>query len=367
MKILFLANIPSPYRVDFFNELGKNCDLTVVFEGRTATDRDDKWKSDNFKNFKHIFLNGFRINNDKFICLNVLKILKTDYDYIILGGYSTPTLMLAIQYLKLKRMPFYLEVDGGLISKDSKIKYKIKKHFISSAYGWMASGEIAKNYLCYYGADRSKIYSYSFTSLKSKDILNTLPGENEKAILRKKLGMKNNKIILSVGRFTYNNGYGKGFDILLDTMTMLNEDYSLYIVGDKPTQEFIELKQKLKLKNVYFEGFKTKDELKEYYKAADLFCLQTRGDVWGLVINEAMSNGLPIITSDKCVAGLELVDEGGNGFIVPVDDVETLAAKIDLILKDDRLRKIMALNSLKIIKNYTIENMANEHINILRG
>ena len=39
MKVLFMANIPSPYRVDFFNELGKYCDLTVTFEGRTATDR----------------------------------------------------------------------------------------------------------------------------------------------------------------------------------------------------------------------------------------------------------------------------------------------------------------------------------------
>ena len=45
MKVLFMANIPSPYRVDFFNELGKYCDLTVTFEGRTATDRDEKWRA----------------------------------------------------------------------------------------------------------------------------------------------------------------------------------------------------------------------------------------------------------------------------------------------------------------------------------
>ena len=60
MKVLFMANIPSPYRVDFFNELGKYCDLTVTFEGETATDRDKKWKAAEYKNFKAHFMKGFR-------------------------------------------------------------------------------------------------------------------------------------------------------------------------------------------------------------------------------------------------------------------------------------------------------------------
>ena len=45
MKITFLTNCPSPYRVEFFNELGKTVDLTVLFETKAATDRDEKWKS----------------------------------------------------------------------------------------------------------------------------------------------------------------------------------------------------------------------------------------------------------------------------------------------------------------------------------
>ena len=43
MKVLYLANIPSPYRVDFFNELGQQIDLTVIFERETASDRDENW------------------------------------------------------------------------------------------------------------------------------------------------------------------------------------------------------------------------------------------------------------------------------------------------------------------------------------
>ena len=77
-------------------------------------------------------------------------------------------------------------------------------------------------------------------------------------------------------------------------MQVCTEGYTLCIVGDEPTQEFVEMKNNMKLDNVVFVGFKTKEELKDYYIAADVFCLQTRGDVWGLVVNEAMHTDCPL-------------------------------------------------------------------------
>lgn len=66
-------------------------------------------------------------------------------------------------------------------------------------------------------------------------------------------------------------GYGKGFDVLMNAMTSCPKDCSLYIVGDEPTPEFVDLKKKLKLDNVFFVGFKTKEELKDYYMAKRYF------------------------------------------------------------------------------------------------
>ena len=102
---------------------------------------------------------------------------------------------------------------------------------------------------------------------------------------------------------------------------------------------------------------KTKKELSEYYKAADIFVLPTREDIWGLVINEAMAYGLPVVTTNKCVSGVELVKDYKNGFIINVDDVKQLAYAINLILSDDILREKMSKESLKTIDKYTIENM----------
>lgn len=361
MKVLFLTNIPSPYRVDFFNELGKYCELTVAFEGENATDRDKKWKASEVQNFKAIFLRGVRTKSDQFLCLDIFKVIKEGFDRIIVGGYSTPTGMLAIEFMRLHKIPFWIEADGGMISQDSAIKYQVKKHFISAASGWFSSGKVTTDYFVHYGANANKVYTYPFTSLKAEDIAADTPTVEEKNCLRNKLNMRN-KVVLTVGQFIHR----KGFDVLLEAWKDCSKDAELYIVGAEPTEEYQRIKEKLKLNNVYFVGFKTKDQLKQYYKAADLFVLPTREDIWGLVVNEAMANGLPVITTDRCVAGLELVEDDKNGYIVPVENSEILAQKINYVLDNDAVREKMPQNSLKKIKDWTIENMAKQHWNIMR-
>ena len=83
------------------------------------------------------------------------------------------------------------------------------------------------------------------------------------------------------------------------------------------------------LKNINFLEFEKKEVLYKYYKAADLFILPTREDIWGLVINEAMAHGLPVITTKKCVAGMELVIKGVNGEIVEVEDFTEMRLAIE--------------------------------------
>lgn len=358
MKVLFLTNIPSPYRVDFFNELGELCDLTVLYERHKAGNRDEKWRASEAENFKEIYLDGKKFGDESSISFSVLKYLKDrTFDIIVIGGYSTPTGMLAISYLKLKKIPFTLNVDGGMIKKDNFIKKIIKTSFISSASAWLSTSEKTTDYLVYYGADRKRIYKYPFTSVKRDDIEYYIIDSDEKERLKQKLNIDGQKIVISVGSFIYR----KGYDVLLNACKDLDRNIVIYIIGGIPTKEYIDLKEKLKLTNVHFINFKTKDELKEYYKVADLFVLPTREDIWGLVINEAMSYGLPIITTDRCVAGLELVENLHTGYIVPVEDHEALSNKINYILKNEMLRHDMSFNCLDIIKKFTIENMAKRH------
>lgn len=363
MKVLFTTNIPSPYRINFFNKLGTYCELTVLCERVTAKDRNDKWLNNKNINFNIKYLKGIKIGNETALCPEIIKhIKKYKYDMIVVGGYSTPTGMLTIKYLKDKKIPFILNCDGGFIKDESKIKNKIKKYFISSANGWLSTGEMASKYLEYYGAKKDKIFKYPFTSIEEQDIIYDTMETHQKEQLRKKLNIDEKNVIITVGQFIYR----KGIDILINASSYFSKDIGVYIIGGEPSKEYIELKDKLKAKNIHFVGFKQKDELKEYYKAADIFVLPTREDIWGLVINEAMAYGLPVITTDKCIAGLELIEDTKNGYIVSVEEQEELANKITHIINNDKLKEEMSKNNINKIKKYTIENMSKEHIRIFK-
>ena len=363
MKVLYLTNIPSPYRVDFFNELGKLCDLTVLFERKNAESRNIDWLKGRITHFSAIFLRGIKIGDDTAICFDILKYLSMNaFDEIIVGGFSTPTGMMAIEYLSCRGIPFILNADGGIVKNEGKAKHAIKRHFIRKASKWLSTGKMTDSYLLHNGAFAEKIFRYKFTSLWGKEILNKPLTEKEKASAKEQLSISEPKMILSVGRFIYS----KGYDILMTALQHLDRTTGVYIIGGTPTPELIQIKKDLSLENVHFIDHLPKTRLIDWYCAADLFVLPTRSDVWGLVINEAMAAGLPIITTFMCVAGVELIEDGENGFLVDVDDAEMLAEKIDLILSNQKLMQRMSSNNLEKIKYYTIEQMALSHYEILR-
>lgn len=362
MKVLFLTNIPSPYRVDFFNELGRFCDLTVLFERESATDRDSKWISNEAQHYKAVFLNGKEFDSDASISFKVIKWLNTKmFDIFVVGGYSTPTGMIAIEYLKLKKIPFILSSDGGIIKDDRKIKALIKKHFISSAKWWLSTGEMTTRYLLHYGAKEENTFIYPFTSIKEKDIIKNDLDRREKSNIRAKLGITYDKVALSVGQLIYR----KGYDLLINEWKKMDDDWLLLIIGSGKYKEILEeLILQNKINNVRIIDFQQKEELKKYYLASDIFILPTREDIWGLVINEAMAYGLPVITTDKCIAGNELIVPGITGEIISLNEMHKLKDKVYSLYYN------MDSNKKKAIKekifSYTIESMALKHLEIFK-
>ena len=362
-SVLFMTNYPAPYRVQFFDELGKYCDLTVVFEevAGIQKNRNTGWFINQSENFKAIYLCSKFYGALK-ICPDIVKILKKSYDKIFVGLYSTNTAILAIIYMNTKKIPFILSTDGGFISKEPFLKYKIKKYLVGSAKEWMSTGKFATDYLVHYGAKKEKIHFYSFTSLTEKDNKSIcISSEIEKIDLRKKLGMKEKFIILCVGQFIYR----KGIDLLIAAMEDMPEDVGLYILGDTPTDDYLQRVHRLKFANIHFPGFKKKSELDLYYKASDLFVLPTREDIWGLVICEAIVYGLPVVTTNKCGAGLEMIKNGYNGYLIESDNIKMLKSAIENIYYNPDICVYAHAYREEIKKEYSIEKMVMQHINII--
>ncbi len=284
--------------------------------------------------------------------------------------------MAAMEYLRIHHILYGIEIDGGLINNDSLPKFIVKKHFLSSADFWFSSGNVASNYLIHYGADPDKIIVYPFSSMMKENLKTALEsasgcdsGEVEwrknREECRKKarevLNIKEPLMSLSIGQFIKR----KGFDLLIDLIPKMNKSIDYYFIGGEVDYKVDNFIKKNNLNNIHLLGFRTQEELSYYFRAADLFILPTRYDIWGLVINEAMAYGLPIVTTDLCGAGLELVEEGKNGILCHADDKFSLKSALDKIMSMDLNH--LGFESYRKIQNYTIENMALAHFNYFKS
>ena len=361
MRVLFITNLPVPYRIDFFNEWGKYCDLTVLFESPTAKDRKDEWMKNDFINFKGIFLKQRYIGKRRF-CPEVVKYLSSKkFDFIVIGFYASLTGIFAIEYMRIRGIQFAISSDGGFIKDDSFYMLWLKKHLISQADLWLSTGKETSKYLSYYGADPERTEIYPFTSLMQSDILTMPVTRNEKISIRKKLNIECEKMVIGVGVIIYR----KGWQILIRAAAGLCENTHVYIIGGAAKKDYEKYIADNNIQNVHFVDFKRKAELSDYYKASDVFVFPTREDMWGLVVTEAMAHGLPVVTTNMCNAGLELVSDD-IGRIIDVNDHVQLSNAINEILDmgEDAYNK-MCKKTLEQISAYSIENMARVHNEIL--
>ncbi|MDD2218302.1 MAG: glycosyltransferase family 4 protein, partial [Eubacteriales bacterium] len=169
-------------------------------------------------------------------------------------------------------------------------------------------------------------------------------------------------VILAVGQFIHR----KGFDILLDVWSKIEtKNACLIIIGSGPESRFYqEIISNNQLKNVTLIDFLEKQRLCEFYQLSDLFVFPTRYDIWGLVLNEALAFGLPVISSKQAASSWDLVVDEKNGFMVDISRQEELTCRLQSLLDNPELLKIYSQNSLDMIQNYTIENMAQRHMDI---
>lgn len=360
-RILFTSNIPVPYRMDFFNELGKLVDLTVVFERKNAKTRNDEWLNNTAKDFKPIFLKGINIGDDIAFCPEIINIIrKGNFDLIIIGIYYSPTGILLTSYLKAKKIPYAFSGDGGFFKKEPRFKFILKKLLINGASMYLVPSGHAIELLKHYGVPDNLCRIYPFSSIWEKDIM--LPATiEEKKKKRKELNIKENFVVLAVGRLVFL----KNWDLLIEASRYFDPSSGFYLIGGQPEGTCYEEIAYNSPDNFYFVDFKQKETLKDYFRSADVFVLPTRHDAWGLVINEAMAYGVPVITTDMCTAGKELIDDGINGLIIKVGDREGLVSALQTLKDNPDLIDNYSKKGYEKIKGYTIETMALSYFNYI--
>jgi glycosyltransferase involved in cell wall biosynthesis len=116
---------------------------------------------------------------------------------------------------------------------------------------------------------------------------------------------------------------------------------------------------------IHFSGFQPQSEIGKMYVAADMFCHPSASETWGLVVNEAMCFGLPLVVSDAVGSAADLVRPEWNGLLFKRDDVGDLTAKLRQMLNDETLRVTCAANSRRLVGAFTFERSAEAVIEAL--
>ena len=354
-KVLIVFNHPAPYKVRLFNELSKSFDLHVIFERDSAKDRDSKFYFENEYNFTTFKIKGLKCGTENLISSGIKKHLKRNrYDLVIMNGYSKFAEMTAISYLKKKHIPYVLYINGGVIKKESSFKKKIKSHYIAGAYAYFSPDENSNNYLTHYGAEKTKIFNYPYSTIFEKEILNSKP--NKQAI-QNELDINYEKVFVSSGQLIDRKNYLS----LVKEWEKFPENYGLFLIGEGNQRKQIETIINAKnIKNVVLTGFLGRNEMFKYFQAADAFLFPSKEDIYGHVINESLSQGLPVISTNKVNSANRLIKDGITGYVL--DDLS--GEKFNNAVKEI-LGKDLFNNCIAVSKENTIEKMAECHVKMI--
>lgn len=271
-----------------------------------------------------------------------------NYDLIVLSGWDEPTFLLVwlLARLKKTRVAFWVESTYNDAPRDTW-KESVKRFLLKPAVGAIAMGTNSAAYCAWLGVPHAKIFiapnaaDSAFFSARARELA------PRRAALRAELGLQG-VVILFVGRMVE---HYKRVSVLLCAQQLLESKKlpaQLVLIGEGPDRAGYEsLCRELNLQNVRFLNFLDHDGLARQYAAADIFVLPSASETWGLVINEAMEFGLPIVTTRVVGASADLVAD--NGLIVPPDDVSALASALETLVTDASLRANMgALSRTRI-------------------
>jgi len=279
-------------------------------------------------------------------------------DTIVCGGYNYLSSWQALRWAKRNRIPFVLWSE----STSSDHRYRrtlvelLKRKFLENCDGFVVPGKSARQYLEQLEVPPAKI----FTAPNAVDIALFAAAQSRAqpplAHLRSQLALPD-KYFLFVGRLVR----AKGVLDLLEAYALLapelRERFSVVFAGNGPMRSELEARAlEIYPGTVQFAGFVHQEELPIYYSLAECFVFPTHTDPWGLVVNEAMASGLPVICTRVAGCAADLVRD--NGRLISVGNLCELASAMEEIVCDPDLRGRMASESRELIREFSPENCA---------
>jgi glycosyltransferase involved in cell wall biosynthesis len=317
-RVTVVSPEPTPYRAPLFDRLAERLELTVIYAAPTVAGR--SWSVE--LNHPHVFLRGRSVPGARSILRHDYPVTpgigralsKTEPDVVVVSGWSTFASQAAVAWCWTRRVPYVLQVESHDLDPRPAwrraVKNTVATPVIRGAASVLAVGSAARESALARGAKEVRLFA------------NTIDVEHWiRRADRLEPQSHDDVLVLSVGRDVPD----KGFDVL--RRAAAEAGVRLDVVT----------------------GGCSEEQLAQRYVDADVFALLSRHEPWGVVVNEAAASGLPLVLSDRVGAAYDLLRDGENGFLVPVEDA---AAAADALrkLSEPEVRRRMGERSRELVR-----------------
>lgn len=307
---VFVTNLLPFYKINLYNEISSRQRILVIVTGDDAETRNANFFKGDIR-FEFILYRKRNIFYRLYFTVHLLT--KLQYKEVIVGGWdSIPLWMFALLSPKFKNS---VVIESSYIeSATNGLKGLVKRIFISrirnKAYvSGLSQQNLAENLKC-----RAKI-----VKTKGVGIFNYV--KQPEYVTRKKV-----KNFLFVGRLVE----VKNLEFLIRVFNELKE-YTLHIAGFGKLETYL---RSIANDNIVFVGAVDNEKLSEVYQQNDVFILPSKSEPWGLVVEEALNNGMPVLVSDRVGCASEIVNDE-NGLVFKWNSEADLRDKINKMVQID--------------------------------
>jgi glycosyltransferase involved in cell wall biosynthesis len=363
-QVAVISEIIAPYRIPVFNALARRDDVAPRIIFLSETDKAlRQWQvyREEIK-FDYEVLPSWRTRVGS---TNVLfnrqvgaALRRARPDAVICGGYNYLASWSAALWARRNHVPLLLWSEStGADKRRAAALEALKSRFLKLSSGFIAAGISSRAYLLSLGAPAEAIFTAP-DAVDNDLFARAAAAARQDLHSRARLGLPDRYFLFS-GRLVSEKGI---FDLLdayakLDRSTLAS--VGLVFAGEGQRKaDLLQRAKQLELDNVHCLGFQDRDALGALYGLADALVFPTHTDPWGLVVNEAMACGLPIITISVAGCAADLVHDGDNGFVIPPRDSRALTAAMLKLAGDAGLRLAMGRRSRERIAAYSPEACA---------
>jgi glycosyltransferase involved in cell wall biosynthesis len=288
---------------------------------------------------------------------------------VVIPGWSSPDAFSALVWCVKNRTPAVV-MSESTAWDERRVTWKewVKSRLVKLCAAGLAGGTPHADYLAQLGLPRERIFpgydvvDNEYFQRQAEAVRDQSAKLRQQHQLPEKFFLASARFVEKKNLFRLLQAYARYRELAekAESGKRKAESWDLVLLGDGALKsDLIRLISELRLQNcVHLPGFKQYDELPVYFGLAQVFVHASTTEQWGLVVNEAMASGLPVLVSSRCGCAMDLVSSGVNGFTFDPANVEELAQLLLRVSGDGFPLADFGAASRRIIANWGTERFA---------